>query len=199
MKKKMIVAIVALVLAIVCAVGGTLAWLSMRTDAIVNTFTYGDINITLTETDSREDGDSDVLTNSYKMVPGNKIAKDPKVKVAEGSEDCWLFVEIKKSGNYDTYLEDYAVADGWIALTGFDGVYYREAKAKDEFYVLKGEVGGEYANGYVQVRKSVTKAQMEDIKTPVMQPTLTFTAYAVQKANVDSAAKAWEIANPVTP
>ena len=196
MKKKIIVAIVALVLAIVCAVGGTLAWLSMKTEAIVNTFTYGDINITLTETDSREDGDSDVLTNSYKMVPGNKIAKDPKVTVEEGSEDCWLFVKIVKSDNYGTYLEDYAVADGWTAFAREEGVYYRQASAGDSFYVLAGTT--DFEKGYVQVKTTVTKDDMQAIKS-TNRPTLTFTAYAVQQANVADATTAWAIANPVTP
>lgn len=37
---------------IVCAtVAGTLAWLTDTTDPVVNTFTVGDINITLTESE----------------------------------------------------------------------------------------------------------------------------------------------------
>ena len=41
------IAMLALVLVIGCAVGGTVAWLVSSTDPVVNTFTYGDINITL--------------------------------------------------------------------------------------------------------------------------------------------------------
>lgn len=44
---KTFVAMLALVLVIGCAVGGTVAWLVSSTNAVVNTFTYGDINITL--------------------------------------------------------------------------------------------------------------------------------------------------------
>ena len=174
MKKKLITAIIALSLALCCLVGVTIAWIVDDTDPVVNTFTYGDINITLTETTG----------NTYKMVPGNQINKDPKVTVKAGSEDCWLFVKIDKSSNYDTYLEAYAVATGWIKLE--DGVYYREVTAKDsedqEFPVL--------ANNQVTVLETVTKQQMEAIKTFDM-PTLTFTAYAIQKANIGTAADAW--------
>ena len=49
MKKKAWLSALAVVLVLCCAVGGTLAWLTQKTDAVVNTFTVGDINITLTE------------------------------------------------------------------------------------------------------------------------------------------------------
>ena len=34
-----------------CVAGGTLAWITAETDPVVNTFTYGKIAITLTETE----------------------------------------------------------------------------------------------------------------------------------------------------
>ena len=177
--KKGLILILSIVMVVCVSISVTLAYLFVETDTIVNTFVYGDINITLEESDDLD----------FKMIPGNKIAKDPKVTVKAGSEGCWLFVELTKSDNYGTYLEDYAVREGWTRLK--DGVYYREAKAGDEFYVLaNGEA--EYANGYVKVKESVTKAQMEAIKTSGM-PTLTVKAYAVQKANVKTAADAWAL------
>ena len=176
--------VLALVLLIGGTIGGVVAWLMDSTESITNTFTYGDINITLEET-----------TEEYKMVPGNEIAKDPKVTVEAGSEDCWLFVKLEKSDNYDTYLAQYEMAEGWTALSGKAGVYYREAKAGNAFYVLAAGTGDAMANGHVDVLESVTKADMEAIKDANKQPTLTITAYAVQKANVADAATAWTIAN----
>ena len=116
-KKFTSVAVAALLL--FCVVGGTIAWLKTQTDAVVNTFTAGDIDITLTETD-----------REYKMVPGTTIAKDPKVTVEADSEDCWLFVKVDKTDNFDSFMT-YAIADGWEALSGEDGVYYREVKTTD--------------------------------------------------------------------
>lgn len=171
--KSMVIAL-AVMLIVGATIGGTIAWLSDTTAEVVNTFTYGDINITLDETTGEE----------YQMVPGNTIDKDPTVTVVAGSEDCYLFVKIVESANLDTYIE-YTVADGWTALAGVEGVYWREALAGDEFSVL--------ANDQVTVKTTVTKADMEAIKTE-NQPTLTFTAYAVQKANVADAAAAWAIA-----
>lgn len=171
--KKTVIAVTALILIACCAVGSTLAWLIDRTEKVVNTFTVGDINITLTET-ARE----------YKMIPGNTIDKDPTVTVEKNSEACWLFVKIEKSANFDTFMT-FEVADGWTALTGVDGVYYREvaSSATDSaFSVLKDDA--------VKVKGEVTKAQLGAL-TDNTKPTLTFTAYAVQKDNIATAAAAW--------
>ncbi len=196
MKNKTIIAIAALSLVLCCAIGGTLAYLLDKTTPVVNTFTYGDINITLTESTG----------NEYKMVPGNTITKDPEVTVDENSEACWLFVKVEKSSNYGEYLEEYVMADGWNALNGVEGVYYREVNA------ATAEMGTSYAvleDDRVNVKTSVTKAMMNAIDGFTVdadgnaivsqdeldeRPTLTFTAYAVQKDNVNSAAEAWEIA-----
>lgn len=171
--KKKVLSIVAVVLVLCCAIGGTLAWLTAQTNPVVNTFTVGDINIELTET-----------TTNYKMVPGNTIEKDPKVTVKANSEACWLFVKVEKSSNFDNFMT-YEMADGWTALPGVAGVYYREVAATTtatELSVLK--------DNSVLVKDSVTKADLNALTRDTF-PTLTFTAYAVQKDNVADAATAW--------
>ena len=167
---------VALVLVVaLVSVGGTIAWLTDKTGEVVNTFTVGNIDITLAET-----------TTDYKMVPGNTIAKDPTVTVKAGSEDCYLFVKVEKSPNFDTFLT-YTMAEGWTELTAGSGIYYRVVLATDTtktFSVLKDD--------QVTVKNTVTKAQMDAIKNGTTSaPTLTFTAYACQSANVANAATAW--------
>ena len=124
MKKKTLALVLALTLLVAGVVGGTLAWLTDRTAEVKNTFTVGDINIGLTET-----------TTDYKMVPGNTIAKDPTVTVKANSEACWLFVKVTKSENLDTFIT-YAIAEGWTALPGVDGVYYREVPASAADHVI---------------------------------------------------------------
>lgn len=173
MKKKTFIIALCLALVVAFAAGGAIAWLTATTGTVTNTFTVGNIDIDLTET-----------TTDYKMVPGNTIAKDPKVTVKAGSEACWLFVKIEKSANLDTFIT-YAVADGWTALTGVDGVYYRAVAATTAdtpFDVLAGNT--------VTVKDTVSKANMDGL-TAETYPTLTFTAYAVQSANVATAADAW--------
>ncbi|MGI6508971.1 MAG: hypothetical protein ACOX1L_00535 [Erysipelotrichaceae bacterium] len=179
--KKLLIAIVTLLILITGTIGATLAWLTDQTDTVKNTFTVGNVDITLTETTGDE----------YKMVPGNPINKDPKVTVLQNSEECWLFIEIIESDNLADFI-DYSLADGWSVLGGgVNNVYYRLVAASDidqEFEVIAGNA--------VNVKSTVTKDMMDDLEDdPTLLPTLTFKAYAVQKAGVDSAAEAWAIIN----
>lgn len=171
------VTLLALVLVFGCAVGGTFAWLTAKTDAVVNTFTYGDINIGLTET----------TNNPYKIVPGVNISKDPKVTVKAGSEACWLFVKVEEE-NWPTFKDGetakiaYGIAPGWTKLE--NGVYYREVgavNADTSFGVIE--------NNVITVSENLTKTEVNNVVT--VQPKLTFTAYAVQKDGVTTAAAAW--------
>lgn len=179
---RLFILMLALVLVLGCAVGGTVAWLVSKTDPVVNTFTYGDINITLTETKP--------ANQQAKIIPGVDIEKDPKVTVKAGSEACWLFVKVEEEGTFVADKVTYSVADGWTQGDDTDipaNVYYREVgavTADTDFYVLNGNK--------VTVSNSLTK---EDIAN-ITQPKLTFTAYAVQKDGMNTAAAAWAAANP---
>ena len=173
--KKTLTVIIALVLVVVMSVAGTVAYLTATTGPVVNTFTVGNIDITLTE-----------AATDFKMVPGNEITKDPKVTVVGGSEACWLFVKVEKSDNLDSFVT-YNIAEGWTELASVSGVYYREVAASEldqKFSVL--------ANDEVTVKDTVTKTMMDNLgKDGAIQPTLTFTAYAVQKDNIADATTAW--------
>lgn len=197
--KTAVLLILAMLLALGGMIGSTAAWLSARTEPVVNTFTYGDINITLEETDTTDD-DDDPNTNTYKMLPGETITKDPAVTVLAGSEDCWLFVKLEKSENFDDFLTYQMVVEGegaWIALdeTKYPGVYYRQVAKSDEdkvFSVIQ--------DNTVTVRDTVTKDMLNALDaTPGAEtyPTLTITAYAVQYnlelEPIDSAEKAWAL------
>lgn len=170
MKKKTFALLLSLVLVFGVIAGGTLAWLIDKTDPVTNTFTVGDINIDLDESENLD----------LKMVPGTTITKDPKVIVEANSEACYLFVKVEKK-NWNDNLS-YTIADGWTALTGVDGVYYREVSAttaKTEFPVLK--------DNQVTVSNALLKGAFDGNDAPQ----LIFTAYACQKANVATAADAW--------
>lgn len=172
MKKRILITVTAVALVLCFVVGGTLAWLIDETKPVVNTFTYGDINITLTETEAK-----------YKMVPGTTIAKDPTVTVKANSEACWLFVKVEKSTNYDNFL-DSSIDGGWTALEGVNGVYYRKvanSTSSQSFPVLK--------DNHVTVKGTVTKEMLT--ASDFTSPTLTFTAYAIQQVSFDTAAAAW--------
>lgn len=180
MNKKIIATVGACALCVGLGVAGTLAWLTATSDTVTNTFTTSDINITLTESNVNQDDSPN--TNSYKMIPGFTITKDPKVTVSAGSEDCYLFVKLEESDNYSDYLEDYKLSDGWKQLkngeTDVDGVYYTEVKSNDKdqyFSVLM--------DNKLTVKNTVTKEDMDAIDDPsntTSKPTLTVKAYATQ-------------------
>lgn len=89
MKKNKILALVlACIVCVGIGIGGTLAWLTANTDTVTNTFTVGDINLELYETD--KDG-KHVTTKSYKIIPGGEDAKDPTIEVKAKSEKCYVF------------------------------------------------------------------------------------------------------------
>ena len=171
--KKKLTTVLAIVLVVALSVAGTYAYLTDKTAQVVNTFTVGNVNIDLTE-----------KTTDYKMIPGMTIEKDPMVTVKADSEDCWLFVKVEKSANFADFLTC-NMAEGWTALDGVNGVFYRQVAASDtaqNFDVL--------ADNRVIVKSDVTKAMMDGL-TDATRPTLTFTAYACQGAGFDSADKAW--------
>ena len=192
MKKKIYIIIVSILSICSFLVGTSVAWLSSTTDTVVNTFTYGDINIKIEETDT-QDNDNNEFTNTYKMLPGNKITKDPKITVLANSEDSYLFVEIKESENFKDFMK-YELVEGWTLVEGTENVYVKEVtkSGKDqEFFVLK--------DNTVTVLESVTKAMLNDLDKDgqTNYPTLSFTAYAVQRDSnieaIDTAVEAWAI------
>lgn len=180
---KTFVAMLALVLVIGCAVGGTVAWLTAQTEPVVNTFTCGNINIDLTETKPED--------RQAKIIPGVDIEKDPKVIVKANSEACWLFVKVEEEGTFTNEVT-YFIDEGWTK--GDDdtkipeNVYYRKVDAvtsDKDFAVLK--------DNKIYVSENLTKEEIKDIND---HPTLTFTAYAVQKDGITDVADAWAKANP---
>ncbi len=188
--RKALILACALTMAASATIGGTVAWLVTKTDEVKNTFTYGDIDITLEETPNTDEGDQnpddgDPNTNTYEMVPGTEIFKDPTVTVLGDSEACWLFVEVTPSANFGDFMT-YEMADGWTELTGVANVFYRETtyKAADqEFAVLK--------NNAVSVAEELTKTDLNALDESGAYPTLNVTAYAVQRASIDTVADAW--------
>ena len=192
MNVKLVVAVMSFLLLFGGTLGGSLAWLLDSTNNLKNTFTTSDISVELKET-----------KNTFKMIPGWTIDKDPNAKVSSGSEDCYLFVKIEASDNFSDYL-DYAIDEQWTHLTGVDGVYYIEIDDDDEknidYNILGagtatyGGVAYTWAHNQVLVKPTVTKQDMSEAMND--NPTLSFAAYAVQLfKNSDTkftATEAWQ-------
>lgn len=186
---RVLVMAVALTLIIGGIIGGSVAWLAVKTDPVVNTFTVGDINIKLTETGATQ-GDGK-YTKDYTVTPGVNLSKDPKVIVEAGSEPCWLFIKVDAVNWPDSIVDgsenrkiDYKLVNTWTPLPGCDGVYYQELTAKTT-------VAKDYKiilNDTVTVSKDLTKAELNSITKPF---SLTFKAYAIQKDGFATPELAW--------
>ena len=168
------------------AAGGTLAWLVHKTAPVTNVFTSAFIGVQLTETPT-DDGDNNPDTNSYLMLPGTTIRKDPLITVEANSEDAWLFVKLEKSENFDSFLS-YHMAEGWNALEGDNTVFWRKVQKENADQSF-----GVIADDQVQVKSNVT-AYMLNTLTQDTLPTLRITAYAVQQATIDTPLAAWALA-----
>lgn len=181
MKKKGLALVLALTLLVVGVVAGTLAWLTAQTAPVVNTFTTSDIKVELKENTG----------TNYKMIPGYTISKDPTATVLTGSEECYLFVKLEKSQNFDDYMT-YEMDEGWTVVPDETNVYFRKVLTEDmdtAYSVLK--------NNQVTVKDSVTKEQMNALDAAgAEKPTLKITAYASQlhknATETFSASDAWK-------
>ena len=179
MKKRTVAILLAIVLVFGAAVGGTLAWLTDKTAEVKNTFTVGDVDITLTENDG----------NAWQkqMLPGKEYEKDPVVAVdgAKTNTDVYLFVKFEENNNpatYLTYTSTLTEAKGWKLVSGTTNVWWREVKTTDDvksWNLLEGDT--------ITVKTSVTKDNMAD----AVKAELIYTAYAIQTHGFATPELAW--------
>lgn len=197
---KLTALLLALILLLGCFIGGTLAWLVANTTPVVNTFTVGNIELELKEhelNDGNLDMEEEVtgLAN-YKIIPGTTQPKDPFVRVKDGSENCWVFVQIDESNNLaqdakdaeggqaavpEIKYVDWEIAEGWELVNGETNVYSRQYTGADAtngehetYAILK--------DNKVSYSRDLTKAMLNTVKADAenKSPKLTFTAYAIQ-------------------
>ena len=177
-RNRILLTALAALLLVTLTIGGTMAWLVDTTTEVKNTFTTAKVDIILDETQT---------DRNFEMIPGTVYPKEPYVTVVDGSESCWVFVEVVASEGLENV--DWSVdTDNWIELTVTDAphsgkVYYYKDRlnAGDTKYILD---GGE--KGQVTIKTDPTNQNM-----PTSNPTITFYAYACQAANVNEPLTAW--------
>ena len=192
MKKGLIIA-AAMILAVCLGIGGTLAYIFVQSETVTNTFTYGDVNITLKEDKLNSDGTLDATTpvnsNTYDYIPGVTLNKRPYVTVKATSQACYVFIKVDETNNKYTGLEgniiQWAVDTSvWTKLENVNNVWYKlisdETTTDTSYDVL--------LNDKVTVNSNVTKTMINEEKK---NPQLTFTAYAIQQVGFSSATAAW--------
>ena len=174
-KSKVLTSVAAVVLAASMLIGGgTYAYLQGESDDVINEFNANQVTVDLKETTG----------NSYEIIPGTTQEKDPKVTV-NATVPAYVFVTVEDETDG---LVDYAIADGWTKLDGYDNVYYREVAAShtaQEFDVLAGNT--------VSYDAALANSDMVDEDGNLKDGlALSFKAYAIQKDPFADAVQAWE-------
>lgn len=99
----------------------TLAWFNSQ-DKVQNTFSIGNVEITLDETDVDEygapipDASARVDQNEYLVIPGHTYTKDPIIHVSKESQPAYLFVRIDNPLEFfedETTIHNQMIAKGW--------------------------------------------------------------------------------------
>lgn len=189
-KSKALLLALCAVLLVTASVLGTLAYLTSTTDVVTNTFSVGNVAITLDEAKVDEygaavEGAARVTANNYKLIPGHEYTKDPTVHVAEGSEECWLFVKVVDGiaaiEDADTVAAQ-LTSNGWTAVAGAENIYAYNAKvdAREEAQDIK----------VFESFKILGTANVSAYNGK----TITVQAYAVQADSFGTAAAAWTAA-----
>ena len=227
MKKKLTLVVTCIVLVAAMVIGGTLAYLTSN-DEVKNTFSVGNVGITMDEAKVNQDGEKlyvltgDVETenydkyvtdstkgdiakrvkaNDYKLMPGHTYTKDPIIHVDTASEDCYLFVTIK---NEITAIE----ATGKTVADQMKTNGWAEVTGKTGLYVYVGK--GAVTNALplavakgtnVNVFEQIVIADSVTSVSDYQGKTIVANAYAVQKDGFEgkTATEIWTAAfNSVT-
>lgn len=203
MKKKILVACLCVALAVLTIAGTTLAYLTSH-DTVTNTFTVGNVQITLDETDvdnSTADAGRD-QANSYKLIPGHTYTKDPTVTVKAGSEQSYIkmTVTFTKAAELDAIFKPTG-ADLTSIFNGYDStnwIYKGNTEGSDdtrtyEFWYKEtvaastADVALDALFDSITVPGTITNDQLASIAGM----TITVNAYAIQADGFDTADAAW--------
>jgi len=221
-KHKALLLTLCAVLLVTASVVGTIAFLT-DTDTVKNTFTVGQVQISLDEakvnTAGQKLNDQDevwktgdtyasrVTENTYHLLPGMTYSKDPIIHVDANSENSYIFIKVDNNGieaieEKDTAAHsDYKTVSAQILTNGW--TWWKTEGNVHYFYqeYTKGQNDRELeVFQQFKVGDAVTNQQLNDYYTSAQEnndqaKAVIVTAYAVQKAGFDDHADAWEAAS----
>ena len=200
--KKAALLLCSAVLLVCISIGATVAYLTSH-DTVTNTFTVGNVQITLDEALVRDDGTpvtsaARVKDNTYKLMPGHTYTKDPMIHVDAASENCWLFVKVENGiadiEDANKTIAAQMAANGWTLVENTNNIYkYKETVSGGanipvfgEFAISNAVVGGAKptpsADGSVDNNKYLGE---------YANKTIVITAYAIQADGFTTPEAAW--------
>lgn len=198
--RQVLVLVLAFVLVIGAAVGGTLAWLTAQTDEVKNTFTSATLfanptsDFTLWENEATDDdGDglfvlSDTVAddgkNDYDILPGVDIPKNPTITIDDLQENAYLYIKVE--GTLPTGL-GYELDSCWTPVVGYAGVFvYTD---DNNSHVIK---PGDLTVGIIEDNTITVPSTYSVPEGSDGEGTLTFTAYMTQATGQSDVAVAWQ-------
>lgn len=203
-----LVLIICLVAMMCVTMFSTLAYLTDR-ESVTNTFTVGDVNITVDEAKVNTDGTpvvgaDRVIENKYHLIPGQTYTKDPTMTVLKNSEESYvrMIVKINCLKELDKIFDPYAGSVITSIFGGYDGatwVYKTETRdtvnntITYEFRYKETVKNSDADNTLKPLFESITlpgaitKEQLETIKD--LQ--IVVEGHAIQKVGFDNADAAW--------
>ena len=177
-KKKLLIPLLLLVLLV--AVGGTVAWLT-STSELTNNFTVGSFTEPTTDpvnpqttlaseiAPGMNNLDGNLFEKSWdardehKLLPGIEFDKDPYVGIGPGSEDAVVYLYVENNATNKVY---FTINTGWEAVTGT--------------FTKAGSASGTYTSGLFKYTAGLTADDEDDVWT---------TTPLFSKVKVDSTAK----------
>ncbi|MBO5340791.1 MAG: hypothetical protein J6A62_07325 [Oscillospiraceae bacterium] len=189
------------VLLVAASVLGTMAYLT-DSEAVTNTFTVGQVHLTLDEADVKpdgtKDGDERVQENTYHLIPGRTYIKDPTIYVSDDSEDCYLFVKVENGiAAIETKETGKTIADqmtelNWVKVDGVNDLYVLVNGSENPYAVSKGANVVVFENFTIDGDKVVNVPDGETVPegkvdlSAYASATVKVTAYAVQAAGFEN-------------
>lgn len=209
-KRKIMMSVMSAALVGVVAIGGTLAYLSDKSDVVTNTFNVGSGYITdkdhtglwLDETaKTGEDNPTTVSTKNRTeegvhytdLLPADVIAKDPTFHLTEGSVESYVFAEVVgldelKASNFIIKADN--VFDDKISELNKNWVKVDGSTTLDGLYRYNVTVGGEKSYEmepmfqYIKFDADVDTARFNEIKEAGLEDIIV-RGVAVQAANMN--------------
>ena len=195
--KKAALLLCSAVLLVCISIGATVAYLT-STQTVTNTFTVGNVAITMDETKVDENGTpiqgvDRVQANTYKLMPGHTYTKDPTIHVSDTSEEAYLGVKVvfENSAEADEKLSlnMLSIFSGFIAENWT--IQEKTQEDNDVYYLLTRKNTVTKNDNiklfdYVVIPDEMTNEQIADLNNIKM----VITAYAVQKDGFDTPSEA---------
>ena len=163
--------VMSLVLSVAIATGGTLAYMTATTITLTNTFTLGDVSISLTE---------DFVQDSP-MYPGTPVPKEPTI-TNTGKTPAWVWMKVKMPADVYPYIKLHMTepVDAWDVV---------EDKANGVMTILYNSKLA--PNGTATPFDEVVLAADANLDN-INKFNMDITAYAIQDKPFTSVAQAYE-------